>query len=48
VKIYGWPLALLALSAVVALFGEPKPVALIVAGLGTLTAAYDWIRELDR
>jgi hypothetical protein len=48
VKIYGWPLFLLALSALVAMFGEPKPVALVVAGLGTLTAAYDWLKELDR
>jgi hypothetical protein len=48
VRIPFWPLFLLALSAVVALYGEPKPVALIVAGLGAATGAYDWLKDLDR
>lgn len=47
-KIPLWPVLLLGLSAVVALYGEPKPVALIVAGLGAATGAYDWLKELDR
>jgi hypothetical protein len=47
-KIPLWPLFLLTLAAVVAWVGEPKPVALVVAGLGALTAAYDLFRELDR
>lgn len=47
-KIPFLPLFLLALAALVAAVGEPKPVALVVAGLGALTAAYGLCRELDR
>ena len=47
-KILGWPLFLLAVSTLVVLFGQPRPVALIVGGLGALTAAVDYLRDLDR
>jgi hypothetical protein len=48
VRIYVWPIFLLVLSAIVVRFGEPRPVALIVGGVGVLTAVVDYLRELDR
>lgn len=41
-----WPLLLLVLAAVVAWIGEPRPVALIAAGLAAATAVFDFCRQL--
>lgn len=43
-----WPLFLLSLSAIVAVYGEPRPVALVIAGVGVVTAVVDYLRGLDR
>lgn len=43
-----WPAFLLGLALAVVLFGEPRPVSLIVGGLAAATAAYDMIRRLER
>jgi uncharacterized membrane protein YfcA len=41
-------LAVSALSVLIALFGDPRPFALLVAGAGGLTAAYIGAKDLDR
>lgn len=37
-----WPMVLLALSAAVAAIGQPRPGALVVAGIGAATAVFDY------
>lgn len=40
--------AAMALSALVAVVGEPRPVGLVVGGFGAITVTFATIRELQR
>lgn len=42
-----WPLFLLSLAALVAWYGEPRPLALVVAVIATITAVYDLVKGLS-